>query len=69
MNKSERWHLNHLQKLIRMTVPQESIPGDVYIEETPMEEEQDMLRQIDDQRKKDDPTFQGAFTKRRMLLK
>lgn len=69
MNKSERWHLNHLQKLIRMTVPQESIPGDVYIEETPVEEEQDMLRQIDDQRKKDDPTFQGAFHEKKNAVK
>jgi ATP-dependent RNA helicase RhlE len=52
-----------------MSVPQESIPGDVYIEETPFEEEQDMLRQMDDQRKKDDPSFQGAFHEKKNATK
>lgn len=61
MTKADKWHLAKLEKLIRMQIPTLEIPEEVKIEETPFEEEQAMLREIDNQRKKDDPTFQGAF--------
>lgn len=58
---ADEWHLLKLQKIIRMKVPLEAIPEGVYIEETPYDEQQTMLKEIDNQRKKDDPNFQGAF--------
>ena len=37
------------------------MPEDVFVEETPYEEKQAIAREIDIQKRKDDPDFQGAF--------
>jgi ATP-dependent RNA helicase RhlE len=58
---SEDYHLEKIQKIIRSIIPVEEIPATVKIEETPYEEQQQMLKELDNQRKKEDPTFQGAF--------
>ncbi len=57
----EEWHLRRIEKLIRMEIPVIEIPALVEIEDTGFEENQKQLREIDRQRKIDDPTFQGAF--------
>ncbi len=66
MTMAEEYHVKRIQKIIRMTVPREPIPAGVEILETPFEEQQDMLREIDEQRKKEDPTFAGAFHEKKM---
>jgi ATP-dependent RNA helicase RhlE len=58
---SEEYHLNKIQKIIRTTVPILELPTQVRIEETEFEESQAMLREMDEQRKKEDPDFRGAF--------
>jgi len=58
---SEDYHLEKIQRIIRSTIPVEELPATVKIEETPYEEQQQMLKELDNQRKKEDPTFQGAF--------
>lgn len=57
----DEYHLKKIQKLIGDKVPVAEIPAEVKIEETPYEEQQHQRRQIDDQRKREDPTFTGAF--------
>ncbi|HAX95819.1 MAG TPA: DEAD/DEAH box helicase [Prolixibacteraceae bacterium] len=57
----EEWHLKKIEKLIRMEIPVTDIPVGVEIEPTGFEENQRQLREIDRQRKLDDPTFKGAF--------
>ncbi|GAA4420472.1 ATP-dependent RNA helicase RhlE [Nibrella viscosa] len=57
----EEYHVQKIEKIIRMKIPRESIPEGVAITPTPFDEQQAMLREIDEQRKKEDPTFQGAF--------
>lgn len=57
----EEWHLKRIEKLIRMDIPVFDIPTQVEIETTGFEENQRQLREIDRQRKIDDPTFKGAF--------
>lgn len=57
----EEWHLRRIEKLIRMSIPSGEIPGEVVISETRFEERQKQKREIDRQRKIDDPSFQGAF--------
>ncbi len=57
----DEYHLKKIQKLIGDKIPVATIPTEVEILPTPFEEEQKMRRQIDDQRKREDPTFQGAF--------
>jgi ATP-dependent RNA helicase RhlE len=61
MTMAEEYHVQKIERIIRMTIPREPIPRAVEITETPTEEQQDMLREIDDQRRKEDPTFLGAF--------
>jgi ATP-dependent RNA helicase RhlE len=58
---AEEYHIKKIEKIIRMEIPREEIPVEVEIAETPFDEKQAYLREVDDQRKKDDPTFKGAF--------
>lgn len=55
------YHFKKIQKLIGQKVPVEELPADVEVVETPYEENQMILREIDMQRRKVDPTYQGAF--------
>ncbi len=57
----EEYHIKKIEKIIRMEIPRELIPLEVEIAETPFQENQAMLIEIDNQRKKEDPTFKGAF--------
>jgi ATP-dependent RNA helicase RhlE len=61
ITKQEEYHLGKIEKIIRTQIPEIEIPAGVRIEETPFEENQEMLKAIDEQRKKEDPSFQGAF--------
>jgi len=57
----EIWHLRHIEKMIRMEIPIAEIPEDITVTETEFEERQIQKREVDRQRKVDDPTFKGAF--------
>ncbi|MFA9391915.1 MAG: DEAD/DEAH box helicase [Prolixibacteraceae bacterium] len=61
LDPSEEWHFLKIEKIIRMRIPVLEIPSKELIAETSQEESQIQLREIDRQRKLDDPTFQGAF--------
>ncbi len=60
-NEAELLHIERIEALIAEKIPLEDIPDGIRIEETPYEERQEQLRTLDTQRKKADPTFQGAF--------
>ena len=64
---SETYYINKIQKLIRQTIPVHTIPDGVFIEETPYEERQDQAREIDLQKRKEDPDFKGAFHEKKTL--
>lgn len=66
-NPAERYYLNKIEKLIRQSVPVYDIPADVFIEATPYEEKQDQDREIDLQKRKDNPDFKGAFHEKKTL--
>jgi ATP-dependent RNA helicase RhlE len=66
-NPAEEYYLNKIQKLIRQTIPVQPIPADVFIEETPYEERQDQNKEIDMQKRRDDPDFKGAFHEKKTL--
>ncbi|AWV99693.1 DEAD/DEAH box helicase [Arcticibacterium luteifluviistationis] len=61
MTPNEEYHLERIEEIIRAKIPVLNIPSDIDIVETPFEEQQIILREIDEQKKKKDPTFQGAF--------
>ncbi|NQU85990.1 MAG: DEAD/DEAH box helicase [Mariniphaga sp.] len=65
IDPAQEWHMKRIEKLIRMEIPRKEIPEDMKIIKTETSEKQDQLREIDRQRKLDDPTFQGAFHERK----
>ncbi len=60
-NVAEEYYVRKIEKLIRQPIPVEQIPKEVFIEETPYEERQAMAREIDLQKRKENPEFKGAF--------
>ncbi|UFH55574.1 DEAD/DEAH box helicase [Spirosoma sp. KNUC1025] len=61
LTMAEEYHVQKIERIIRMTIPRKPLPPEVEVVETPFDEQQAMLREIDEQRRKDDPTFLGAF--------
>ncbi len=60
-NEAEKYYIHKIEKLIRQQIPEEKLPEDVFVEETPYDEKQAIAREIDMQKRKDDPDFKGAF--------
>lgn len=60
-NEAEKYYINKIEKLIRQQIPVQKIPEGVFIEDTPYEERQSIARDIDNQKRKEDPDFKGAF--------
>ncbi|HNS11782.1 MAG TPA: DEAD/DEAH box helicase [Bacteroidia bacterium] len=65
----DEYHWKKIQKLIGQKVQVEIIPSSVEITETLFEEQQTMLREIDMQKRKDDPDYQGAFHDKKSIVK
>ncbi len=61
VTKPEEYHIKKIEKLIREKITVKELPPDLDIAKTSFEEAQAMLREIDEQKKKDDPKFKGAF--------
>jgi ATP-dependent RNA helicase RhlE len=61
MTIAEEYHIQKIEKIIRMEIPREPLPSEVEVVKTPFDEQQNLLREIDSQRKKEDPDFKGAF--------
>jgi ATP-dependent RNA helicase RhlE len=64
---AEEYYLNKIEKLIKQTIPVFTMPADVFVEETPYEERQDQNKEIDMQKRKDDPDFKGAFHEKKTM--
>lgn len=65
VNPAEEYHIAKIEKLIREKIPVMILPKEILPEETPFEEKQEMAREIDRQKRKEDPTYQGAFHERK----
>ncbi|WMJ72787.1 DEAD/DEAH box helicase [Cytophagaceae bacterium ABcell3] len=55
------YYIAKIEKIIRMSIPFEDIPEEVSIEKTPFDEAQEMAREIDAVKRRDNPDFKGAF--------
>jgi len=64
---SEEYYLRKIEKLIRQTIPVTPIPDSVFIEATAYEEKQEQAKEIDMQKRRDDPEFKGAFHEKKTL--
>ncbi|QNL48328.1 DEAD/DEAH box helicase [Olivibacter sp. SDN3] len=58
---AEEYYVNKVEKLIRQTIPIMEIPEGVVIEKTGIEEKQAIAKEIDAQKRKENPDFKGAF--------
>ena len=60
-NEAEKYYINKIEKLIRQQITEKPLPTEVFVEETPYEERQSIAREIDTQKRKENPDFKGAF--------
>ncbi|MFN4144778.1 MAG: DEAD/DEAH box helicase [Runella sp.] len=58
---ADDYHIAKIEKIIKKTIVRRPLPDEVNQSETPFEEKQAQLREIDDQRRREDPNFKGAF--------
>jgi ATP-dependent RNA helicase RhlE len=65
VTKAEEYHIERIQKIIGLKIPVKELPNEVEIAETTYEEAQLMAREIDRQKRLDDPEFKGAFHKKK----
>lgn len=61
IDPADEWHWGKIQELIRQDIELLPLPDEIEVVDTEFKENQDQLREIDRQRKIDDPTYQGAF--------
>ncbi len=61
VDPAEEYHLKEIEKIIRADIPLKELPRAVAITPTGFDEKQYFARQIDRQKRKEDPDFQGAF--------
>ncbi|KGE15193.1 DEAD/DEAH box helicase [Sphingobacterium deserti] len=60
-NPAEFYYIEKIEKLIRQEIPRKEFPANVFVENTGFEEKQDIAREIDAQKRKENPDFKGAF--------
>jgi ATP-dependent RNA helicase RhlE len=63
--EADRYHVQKIEALIRQPIPVYPLPAEVEVAETPWEEEQQMRREIDEQKRKENPDYRGAFHKKK----
>ncbi len=68
VDPSDEWHWQKIEELIRMDIELLKMPESVEIIDTEFDENQDQLREIDRQKKIDDPTYRGAFHKKKRIF-
>jgi ATP-dependent RNA helicase RhlE len=61
VTKAEEYHVKKIEKLIREKIPVKDLPKDLEVTKTSFEESQAMAREIDQQKRKENPDFKGAF--------
>lgn len=69
MNPAEAYHIEKIEKMIRQPIPSAFLPEDLTIEKTPFVEQQEIAREIDEQRRKEDPDFAGAFHEKKKVFR
>jgi ATP-dependent RNA helicase RhlE len=59
--EAERYHIDKIEKIIREKITVKKLPSTIEVAETPYAEAQLMAREIDRQKRYEDPEFKGAF--------
>ena len=58
---AEAYFIRKIERLIRESIPVMDIPETVFVPETSFKERQEIAREIDRQKRKENPDFKGAF--------
>ena len=66
VDPSEEIHLERIEKMIRMGISVALVPEKLLVTDTPYEESQEILKKLDNQKKKADPEFKGAFHEKKL---
>ena len=66
---SEKYHIDKIEKIIREKIPVKVMPAEVEVSETTYHESHDMAREIDRQKRYQDPEFKGAFHEKKRKKK
>ncbi|QEL02362.1 DEAD/DEAH box helicase [Olivibacter sp. LS-1] len=66
---AEAYYIAKIEKLIRQQIPVSELPAEVLIEKTHFEEKQAQAREIDMQKRKENPEFKGAFHEKKAANK
>ena len=61
MNEAEEYHIQKIQEITKKEIPIKAIPAEVEIFQTDKSEKQEMAREIDRQKRQENPEFKGAF--------
>lgn len=61
IDPSDEWHWSKIEEMIRQDIELQDLPEGTETLDTTFKENQEQLREIDRQKKVDDPTYQGAF--------
>jgi ATP-dependent RNA helicase RhlE len=68
VNKAEEYHLRKIEKIIRQPIPEKKLPEEVQVAKTPFAENQEMEREIDHQKRLENPDFKGAFHEKKKSI-
>ncbi len=67
VNPAEIYHFEKIEDIIRMTVTEANIPDEVSVTPTPFIEKQIYEREIDGQKRKENPDFKGGFHEKKAI--
>ena len=65
VDKTEEYHIAQIEQLMQQIIPTAPLPEGLPITPTSAEEQQEMARILDWQRQQRDPSYQGAFHKKK----
>jgi len=69
VTETEKYHIDKIEKIIREKIPVKKMPEQVIVSETTYHESHDMAREIDRQKRYQDPEFKGAFHEKKRKKK
>ncbi len=65
VNEAERYHIQKIEELMREKIGHRKLPDGVEVDPTPLAEAQKIAKEIDRQKRYEDPEFRGAFHERK----
>jgi ATP-dependent RNA helicase RhlE len=64
---ADDYYINKIEKLTRQPIHVLPLPAEVFVEQTPFEERQAQAREIDQQKRRENPEFKGAFHEKKKV--